>query len=456
MAAIATAGFSTTDAHLCEVLTVGDFFKFAPGSVLTADGITIVNSGDGLGQWLRLLVPNQSWRLQATWSIDESNVSGLANNENTGIDDTHPLLSVDEFLRRMGRVVLTVPVTVRWMSDTTHYTIDLSSITGGKTTASSATGGFPLVIIGVPTIIRSGTLTGATDAPWTITDTTLATSWTASGCVSTSSGTRLIRKTDGSKSAFIGYENSAKTAQTSPTTGVTDAFGTLGTVAVSFAPGDAYNVYSLPKFPRVTSPDSAAQNTPGGYFFLLDMLTFNGGANQVRNCGFPAVGSFNMMQRGGFFSVYGALFFTTNGLNGLVTSAYIDRTMMMGTMTVSSWGGDLNGATNVVAKAGSIAASHTALGRLGTVYAFDCTNVNGVIFVNNNANVTIDAVHGSGNTQLIINIRDPGCSVNSLSTAASFDATTSAAKPISVVGITYNYADIPIIASTNNASFTTN
>ncbi len=246
--------------------SVGDWFVLGPAEA-TAQPEVVVPASDGR-QWVRQFIPNPKWQKQNTWSVDESNATGLASDENTCADDTHPCLTIDEFVRRMGHVVLTQAVAVRWLSDTTHYSIDLSAITGSNQAALAPTTNYPLVIVGVPTVIRTGILTGATNAPWTVSDSSLPVSWSASGCLSTSSGVRVIRKTDGSKHAMMGYENSVKTAQVSPTNGYSETWSVAGTASASFTPGDAYEVLSVPKFPRVFASVSVP-NFIGSYFTCL-------------------------------------------------------------------------------------------------------------------------------------------------------------------------------------------
>jgi hypothetical protein len=49
MVGIDASGFLTSDAHVCEVLTVGRLYRYVPGATMTADGITVVNNTGGGG-----------------------------------------------------------------------------------------------------------------------------------------------------------------------------------------------------------------------------------------------------------------------------------------------------------------------------------------------------------------------------------------------------------------------
>ncbi len=449
LASIPDAGFVA--GQIAYVATVGDFFAWHTGQALTTTATTVINGP--AGQWTRMGIPNRAWRAQATWSIDESNVSGLASDENTCADDTHPCLNGDEFVRRMGTVVLAQATTVRWMSDTTHYSIDLSGISGGNQSATTPATNFPLVVIGVPTVVRSGTLTGATDAPWSVSDSALGTSWSASGCLSTSTGVRLIRKTDKTKYAMMGYEDVAKTAKTSPTNGFSETFGTAGTVSVSFATSDAYEVLSLPKFPRVNAAGSVPGFT-GNYFMLLDMTNVYGGSVETRFCGWRAFGGFNAQQRAGFMFVKGGIMVAGGTFGGGLTTVFSRSIFLGGVMQTFAWTGDMNGLVNVVAKGGTLQVTHGSMGRLGIVYAFDCTGI--AIQLTNLAISTIDQIHGSGNAGVIVDVRDSGCSLNSQSATSAFDATTSAAHPITIVGASKDYADLPFWSTNQNAGFVVN
>lgn len=440
------------------VKSVGDWFTLSPTTGAAADGATVITAADGR-QWVRQFIPNPKWRIQATWSIDESNATGLASDENTCADDAHPCLTIDEFVRRMQKQPVTGTIVVRWLSDTTHVQVNLSAMAPGHTPLPLPEGYPAIVFMGVPTVLRTGTLTGATTAPWTVSDSTLTTSWAASGLLSSSSGTRMIRKTDKTKHAFLAYENVAKTAQTSPANGFTEdpVWFPAGTPSATFSAGDAYEVLSLPKFPRVTPPDYSA-SYGASVFVMLDMDGILGDQVEVRNCGFrQLIPDLNGSTRSGVLQVHGAIFVQGFIVSAAFASNTMDRALMMGQVTLATYNGDLNGAVNVIAKDGRVFIVHASHPRLGTFYVYD-TTFNPVIQVSNNSDVSIDALHGSGNSGVLVDVRDSGCSVNSVTTTplTAFDATTSAAHPISVVGTQYDYANLPVSFAGGAATFATN
>ena len=83
--------------------SVDDFYAWYPGSTLPADGVNVVTATAGpAGAWHRLYIDSLIWTQQPTWFIDPSNTSGLAANENTGLDAAHPLLTFRELRNRCG------------------------------------------------------------------------------------------------------------------------------------------------------------------------------------------------------------------------------------------------------------------------------------------------------------------------------------------------------------------
>ncbi len=458
MRALPTSGFNLSLANTVYVATQDDFYRFVPGGTLTPTTGLVYASSDGLGQWNRMLIPSVKWRAQTTWSIDESNVTGRADDEGTGADDSHPLASIDEFVRRIGDSGMRSSIVVRWLSDTTHQTVNLEAIRPSSLAIGAS---LPtLTFLGVPTVVRTGTLTGAADGAataWTVSDSSLPVSWAASVGMSSAAGSRLIRKTDKTRHAFLAYESVAKTAATSPTAAysATNMDPVFGGGTGSFANGDAYEVIRLPSFPDVTFSPSAADFN-GVVCIYLDFTGGVRGTAQVRLSGYRNYAGMWNMFAGGGTSNLGVIVTTGGSISGNNQNNAFDRSIFLGAFQFNNWNGDMNTYVNVVAKGGRLTVLHGCAGRLGTVNIYDCTGT--AIQISNVSAVTVDGLHGSGNLGLIVDVRDSGCSVNSTTTTplTAFDATTSVAKPISVVGTTYDYANIPITAAGKNAYFVTN
>ena len=431
-------------------------FLWSPGFGLTAADGMIVNGVTG--QWTRQSTPSVKYQAQATWSIDESNTTGLASDDNSGIDDAHPLLNIDEYFRRIGGL-LKQSTQVRWLSNTTHTSVNLETLLVDQ--SKSAT--IPvLTFFGVPTVIRSGTLTGAADGsstPWTVSDSALATSWNAAGCLSTTGGSRLIRKADKTKHAFLYDETVAKTAKTSPTTGysATNPDIVFSGSSASFANGEAYEFVSLPTFPDITLP-STGSNFNGTVLVYLDFIGgIRGGYVQARLCGFRNYAACWNAFAGGGLALFGCIIQSGGYITGQNASNAMDRTLTLGAWQFNNWGGDQNGMVNVVAKGGQWWFAHGSIGQSGTVVVYDCTS-NPAVRVSNRSNTILDAMpNGGGNTGVLVEVRDPGCSVvtgvAAASLTASFAATTSSAHPVKVISTDYDWSALPAWQTNQNAGF---
>ncbi len=249
----------------------------------------------------------------------------------------------------------------------------------------------------------------------------------------------------------MGYEDVAKTAKTSPPNGYAANYPLAGTASVTFSSGDAYEVVSLPKFPVISAGDVAV-NHNGVNLVFLDGRGSSGGVVRQINCGFRAFAQSNNVIHAGLNFWLGDLFFAGGSIS---KDDYVDAGMILGVLQGVEWEGDLNGATNVVAKGGSLQVSHSSSPRLGTLYVLDDT-VSPAIQINNNSMASLDALHGSGNTGVLVDVRDSGCSINSRSSVVNFDATTSAAHPITIVGASKDYADLPFWSTNQNAGFVVN
>lgn len=92
--------FNKNNGMLVYVESVRSYFKLDNRNSYTADNITIVQVTGGY--LLRIPSACPSWALQLTWYIDPANSTGLASDENTGASSSTPLLTWEEFNRRLG------------------------------------------------------------------------------------------------------------------------------------------------------------------------------------------------------------------------------------------------------------------------------------------------------------------------------------------------------------------
>lgn len=95
--------FTARTAASVFVSTLDDYFRVVLHGTLPLTPGLVYRSNDTLAQFVRLLIPSRKWLTQASWYLDEANATGLASDENTGADATHPLLTGAEFERRVGR-----------------------------------------------------------------------------------------------------------------------------------------------------------------------------------------------------------------------------------------------------------------------------------------------------------------------------------------------------------------
>lgn len=121
--------------------SVHDNYQLVYGENLTvpAFGLDVVNSptfGVDGAQWKRMGVIDQQAIQKVFWSFDPQNVSGVANDENTGwgateaAADLHPLLSMQALNRRLRGYSLDLPLLIHMMSAPNNATYEtLTSLT---------------------------------------------------------------------------------------------------------------------------------------------------------------------------------------------------------------------------------------------------------------------------------------------------------------------------------------
>ena len=296
MRALPTTSFSVDVANTVFVESVGDFFKFKSGSALAPSNNFIVPSSDGLGQWFRMGIPNQTFQAATFWSIDPAG----GNDENKGWGTTQaaadlvPLKTVAEWRRRIVGAVYEARVQIHALTDSTN--LDDSRFYGFSV-GPSGTG--EVVLYGTPIVVFSGTLTAyagtgsAANTRWSVTDSSIPVSWTASGGVSSTSGTRWIRKAGGTTHAHLLKDLGSKTCQigTPFSHNEQPSAASLPTV-LDFTNGDAYEVVRLVRWPGLTSYNDRAY----ARLLCLDLTGGHtassvGSQDQYTMCGFLSFAS---------------------------------------------------------------------------------------------------------------------------------------------------------------------
>ncbi len=173
LSTLASAAFN--EGALAFVSTVGGYFGLKQ-SALTVDNITVVNATGKAGfQWCRLDMQSRFWLAKTTWFIDPQNVT--ANDENNGQAGGTPLKTFGELARRLYGSDVAITPTVNLLSDCVSTDTNVTFV-----------GNLALTIVGTPTVIYTGTVSGyvaqalnAAADDNQLTDSTIPVSYTASG-----------------------------------------------------------------------------------------------------------------------------------------------------------------------------------------------------------------------------------------------------------------------------------
>lgn len=235
------------------VATVDAYFRLKQG-VLATDNITVVNAFGKAGwQWVRQDFRNPFWAGQTTWTIDPTNSTGVASDENIGLNSAAPLLTWAEHARRLAFAAIPQNVTTIVLGD---------QQSGDKPIYTYVMG--PVILhsfVGSPTVLHTSTVTGFSAATFgaiaaaddcEIVDTAVSGgSWTAAGALA--KGVR-IRRTNGTTiNAYFLKDLDTTTARLSQPFNPAAA-----TTQPVFSIGDTYNIEQLPKIFSIRFTDIQA------------------------------------------------------------------------------------------------------------------------------------------------------------------------------------------------------
>ncbi len=433
--------------------SVQDFFILKYGENLSPDGKVVVNSptflADG-AQWVRMLIHNQANEQRGFWCIDPQNTTGVAHDENSGWGLTqalarlNPLRTIEELDRRMVGVIINSEVIFE------QYSSFTGPQNGQLTNIRTKNGdGFP-IWSGFKTAIYTGVLTAVSaENPAANTRTML----TAVGLGAAHVG-KFIMNAAGTKSAFVQKDmGGGQVGVTLPTLGRATPY-TQG--QATFTVGETVSVFTLPTlfnwpfpesvlYPAMTwvewhsgfASDEMAGSHPSIFGVRVNNLTCTGPSGFFDGCLFAA---------SGFLTAPGNLALQNCGiLNGFLT--VLSGLINIGHNTLDIQNGTLMLSGGAVLTGGTVT---TGIG------AFDCTGAApgtglGALVIQRGVGGRIQLaptghIYGSGNTGYLV-----VAAVGTQSTVpdgANCTATTTAAKPLFVEGVEYDYADIPI--STTN------
>lgn len=466
MVAIDASGFLTSDSHVCEVLTLGDFFKWVPSGALTADGITIVAATGG--QWVRLNIPNQAWIAARFWSIDpvSGNDETGAPGANTAASDATPLKTMAELNRRLNGCTIRDTMTIHQLND-----IPIA-LTTPLTNLKTADGDGVPYWFGKKTLLFSGAVTSYTaanpagNAGVQLVVNSLSGTWSNSGTAGASLVGQIIESSDGTRAAIVLKDLGSKTARITQPNNSSGIGFSAGTTQV-FTAGETIKVYSLPLLPCY--PFGGDMQFP-----VVEYVRLTGGG--VFNQFMPGQSEMTWSRClfGGDAGGAGAGVVLISGnhsgdfLTCLFTSGLVE---LWGGTHLLSWCGVLSGGLNVengviavetpvYLQTGSLSNTCGAIVFAGTsiLGAFDCTSVplataeEGTLgrSIRFRGGDVTQPIFGTGNTAALVSV--PAGTSATIPPVSVVTATTTAAKKILIVGVGYDLSDIPKTDLLNLAS----
>lgn len=421
-----------TTGHVEAVVkSVRDVFYLDRTSALTADGITVVTALGG-GRWIRRCFSDPFWWLQADWGIDPAGTFGTPGNDEAAGDASHPIKSMAEWRRRIrgaayGTTGSATTVVIHALSSSANQ--DDGYLYGYTCVGSTAN----VIIMAAPTVIGSGTLTGAVaysgNNRGTVTNSALPVSWASSYGLSGVGGSRYIRKVGAAVQAqILPVETVAKTVMIGLPTDTSETSTGIPTAnTAAFSPGDNYEVVSRFTWPQLVSGVGARAQlqcldvTPQGLVTAFNSL------HRYVLCGFLA----SYTAAAGNVLAYNCLFASICVSQptmsfGPFACSFLSTCEMIGT---ADWAGTENVFVGANAKLDN---HHGGIFEgLGTLHFFDNTGT--TINLDRGAAVASGTVVGSGNTGKLITVNNgsyyyPG---------ASLTSTTTDALPYVVAGTAY-------------------
>lgn len=400
----------------------------------------VVAPTTGTGFWVREEANGDPyWHAVADWYFDPAGTFATAGDDEALGDSTHPIKSTAEWRRRVrGARYGASPPTIHVLSGSS---VKDDGMFYGFTCESQL--GF-VKLMATPTVIGSGTVTGY--APYSgntrgsLTDSGMAAaSWTAAGWVTTSSGSRFIRKAGSGARAYapVLLDLGAKTVQLGVANALDEtAFPLQPSITeVNFAIGDAYEIVSMPAWPAIQT--SALINVG---VKCLDIggavITTMVGIARFQLCGFVGAASILQPAHGGGFLAYNCVYCVTSPAVVQFTGwlwFVANCSFLNITLGISFGGPDLNvnAETNVFINC-TVNFQMGSRVSLGNMRFYDCSAP--LIHAQYGAGLNLThPVVGSGNTGPLVSCHD-GSRVTG---AAQITAATSFGLPYVVAGVGY-------------------
>jgi hypothetical protein len=239
LAALASGAFP--DGTLAFVQTYKAYFELVASTNGALANVRVAASGNAGHLWERI-IESPDWLSQATWTIDPTNSTGLASDENTGLNAGAPLLTYSEHARRLGFGTITAPMAITVLAGSQQAgDSPVYNCTVAATANLTFTGALTALFAGTVTTYAAGAAAPSVDDGYTIIDATIPVSWTASGLLADGV---LFKRTNGTAAFWWaakdlgGVAPAAKLRISVPVTAT-------GRAAIALANGDSYQASTL-------------------------------------------------------------------------------------------------------------------------------------------------------------------------------------------------------------------
>ena len=446
--AVAVAAFTVANAAALVAVSAGDgAFRYVQtyrdvwrldksGTTRTVVTHQVIQSTvNAAWYWIRLNLPEPFWQAQTNWYIDPAGTASTpGDDEASGLTSGAPIKSIAEWRRRIRGSVYQGVIVINALSGST--VLDDGLLTGFTTLGSAAN----VCILGTTTVVFSGTV-GAGSVGYSgnvrgqIVDAGIASSWTASGGVSTTAASRFIRQTGGGWMAPLLKDMGSKTVMI----GLPVTASETDTAAFQFPTqvptvGDTYQVVSRPVWPPLYPAGTKTRMQ------CLDIKHPTGGTigsttystrDQYVLCGFLTQANFGVGFQACYVCVAVSAVSSTGGFSP-TSCAFLNSIVQLGDLT--NW----NPATNVFVAAEFRVWHGGNLGSSGNILAFDTSFA--LVGVRHGSEVNIETLAGSGNTGPLVLCGGSTAGaegLNRVTGAAFITATTSASLPYQVCGVNY-------------------
>ena len=451
-AALAAAPAGTYTAGQVAFVSSGQaLFLLMTSAAAARTNVRIAASGLAGAQWVRIPMRNPYWEVQSTWTIDPTNSTGLASDDNIGSSSAAPLLTWTEHSLRLASAEIAQATTTTVLGD--------QQAGDNPTYTYVVRGGILMSFVGSPTVLHASTVTSYAAATFgaiaaaddcELGDTAVSGgSWTAAGALA--KGVR-VRRTNGTAIyAFFLKDLGGTTARLSQPFNPAAA-----TTQPVFVAADSYNIEQLPKILSVRFTD--IQAITGTKLDSFDWRAAGVGVPPVwfLNCYFSTWTS-NVLWLGGLMQN------SCMDTGGLTFSGGPKMTFTCGAFkgtgaTLYSLNGPFNFEGNLTCCQGVQFNVANGAMQAFQLNAYDCT---AAAFIHGDTNgrlhFLVGGIGGKGNTGLLVSMgQGSQClsGTNAIASGAFYNsASTSDLTPIAASGVA-GVGPIPLDASLNGV-FTT-